>query len=82
MRPEQSRAARGWLGWTQAKLADEASVGLSTVKDFEAGKRAPISNNLHAMKRALEAFGIAFTEDAVSGPRQAFAEGNDDEQSR
>lgn len=68
MKPEQSRAARGWLGWTQAKLAEEASVGLSTIKDFEAGKRIPIANNLQAMRRALEAVGIKFTEDTVSGP--------------
>jgi transcriptional regulator with XRE-family HTH domain len=74
MKAEQSRAARGWLGWTQAKLAQEASVGLSTIKDFEAGKRIPIANNLQAMRRALEAFGIKFTEDAVSGPMSALAE--------
>ena len=74
MKPEQSRAARGWLGWTQAKLAEEARVGLSTIKDFEAGKRIPIANNLQAMRRALEACGIKFTEDAVSGPTGALAE--------
>lgn len=75
MKPEQSRAARGWLGWTQAKLAEEASVGLSTIKDFEAGKRMPIANNLQAMRRALETVGIRFTEDAVSGPMGVVAEG-------
>jgi transcriptional regulator with XRE-family HTH domain len=74
MKPEQSRAARGWLGWTQAKLAEEASVGLSTIKDFEAGKRMPIANNLQAMRKALEAVGITFTEDAVSGPLNTLAE--------
>jgi transcriptional regulator with XRE-family HTH domain len=68
MKPEQSRAARGWLGWTQAELAKKARVGLSTVKDYEAGKRTPIANNLEAMRRALEEFGIKFTEEAVSGP--------------
>jgi|HubBroStandDraft_5_1064220.scaffolds.fasta_scaffold1139523_1 transcriptional regulator with XRE-family HTH domain len=74
MRPEQSRAARGWLGWTQADLAEKAKVGLSTVKDYEAGKRTPIANNLEAMQRALEACGIRFGGDAVSGPLAAFAE--------
>jgi transcriptional regulator with XRE-family HTH domain len=74
MKPEQSRAARGWLGWTQAKLAEKASVGLSTVKDFEASKRIPIANNLHAMRQALESVGIKFTDDAVSGPIGALAE--------
>jgi ribosome-binding protein aMBF1 (putative translation factor) len=68
MKPEQSRAARGWLGWTQADLADKARVGLSTVKDHEAGKRTPIQNNLDAMRRALEAAGITFTEAGICGP--------------
>ncbi|MEJ0076476.1 MAG: helix-turn-helix domain-containing protein [Alphaproteobacteria bacterium] len=75
MKPEQTRAARGWLGWTQAELAEKARVGLSTVKDYEAGKRTPIANNLDAMRRALEACGIRFTDDAVAGPLGAFAEG-------
>ena len=74
MKPEQSRAARGWLGWTQADLAEKAKVGLSTVKDYEAGKRTPIANNLEAMQRALEAFGITFAADAVAGPIGQFAE--------
>jgi predicted transcriptional regulator len=33
------RAARGWLGWSQAQLSKEAGVGLSTIKDYERGKR-------------------------------------------
>jgi transcriptional regulator with XRE-family HTH domain len=33
------RAARGWLGWTQAELSKQSGVGLSTIKDFEGGKR-------------------------------------------
>lgn len=59
MAPEHSRAARAWLGWSQQDLADRAKVGLSTVKDFEAGKRTPIANNLAAMHAALTAEGIA-----------------------
>jgi transcriptional regulator with XRE-family HTH domain len=68
MTPEQSRAARGWLGWTQGDLARESHVGLSTVKDYEAGKRRPIQNNLDAIQRALEAAGIAFKKGSISGP--------------
>jgi ribosome-binding protein aMBF1 (putative translation factor) len=60
MTPEQSRAARGWLGWSQQDLAERAKVGLSTVRDFEAGRRQPIDNNLDAMRRVLLAAGIAF----------------------
>lgn len=56
--PEQCRAARGWLGWTQSELAEKANVGLSTVRDFEAGRRLAIANNLRAMRQALEAAGV------------------------
>jgi transcriptional regulator with XRE-family HTH domain len=68
MSPEQVRAARNWLAWTQAELAERSKVGLSTVKDYESGKRTPIANNLEAIQRALEAGGMKFTADSVSGP--------------
>jgi transcriptional regulator with XRE-family HTH domain len=58
MSPEQCRAARGWLGWTQQELARRAGVGLSTVRDFEKGERTPIANNLAAIRRAIEEAGI------------------------
>jgi ribosome-binding protein aMBF1 (putative translation factor) len=63
MLPEQSRAARAWLDWSQEELAAKASVSLSTVRDFEKGRRVPIANNLGAMKAALETGGIAFVDD-------------------
>lgn len=68
MTPEQLRAARNWLGWTQQELATRASVGLSTIKDFESGKRSPIANNVAAIKTALEGAGMAFGENTISGP--------------
>lgn len=68
MSPEQVRAARNWLAWTQAELADRANVGLSTVKDYEGGKRTPISNNLEAIQRALEEGGIKFIDGGIRGP--------------
>jgi transcriptional regulator with XRE-family HTH domain len=58
MSPEQCRAARGWLEWTQQELARRARVGLSTVRDFEKGERIPIPNNLAAMRRAIETAGV------------------------
>ena len=58
MSPEQSRAARGWLGWSQTELANRASVSLSTVRDFENAHRVPIANNLDAMRRAIEGAGL------------------------
>ena len=61
--PEQSRAARAWLDWSQDDLAKKANVSLSTVRDFEKGRRVPIANNLEAIGRALTAEGIAFEMD-------------------
>src|ERR1700730_12687974 len=63
MTPAQCRAARGWLGWPQDALAKAASVGVSTVRDFEAGRREPTRNNLAAMQSALEGGGVSFFED-------------------
>lgn len=58
MSPEQCRAARAWLGWSQHVLAKKASVGVSTVKDFENHNRKPIANNLNAIREALEKAGV------------------------
>lgn len=60
MSPEQCRAARAWLGLSQDDLANGAGVSNSTVRDFEAGRRAPIPATLAAMKAVLEKRGIAF----------------------
>lgn len=66
----QCRAARGLLNWSQAELAQEASVGLSTVRNFEAGRSMPVSNNLTAMINALERSGVQLiTDDAGVGVR-------------
>ena len=56
--PEQLRAARAWLNWSQEELATRANVSLSTVRDFENGKRNPMKNNLGALRRTIEEAGI------------------------
>jgi len=53
---------------SQQELATAANVGLSTVKDFEAGRRNPIGNNLTAIRSVLEAAGIGFTANGLTGP--------------
>src|SRR5438309_1750757 len=58
MTPEQSRAARGWLGWSQEEFAKKANVALRTVAAFERGGQMPRPNNITAMCRAIEAAGI------------------------
>lgn len=60
MSPEQCRAARAWLNWSQLDLAIKARVSSGTIKDFEAGKRLPHANNLAAIRRVLEEAGMEF----------------------
>lgn len=61
--PAQSRAARAWLEWSQDDLAARANVSLSTVRDFEKGRRVPIANNLDALRRVFCAAGVQFMFD-------------------
>lgn len=75
--PEQSRAARAWLGWSQEDLAERAKVSLSTVRDFEKGRRAPIRNNLDAMRAALAAAGVRPVFAADGEPAGIAFEGDD-----
>ena len=65
MTPEQCRAARGWLDWSQEELAERANVSLSTVRDFEKSRRLPIANNVTAMESVLRESGFEFA--AVDG---------------
>lgn len=58
--PEQCRAGRGWLSWSQTELARRARISLSTIYDFERGHRTPTVNNLSSVRRALEEGGIKF----------------------
>jgi transcriptional regulator with XRE-family HTH domain len=58
--PEQSRAARGWLDWSQEDLAKRANTSMSTIRDFEKGRRVPIRNNLEAIRLSFEMVGISF----------------------
>jgi hypothetical protein len=66
--PEQCRAARGWLDWSQDVLAVKAKVSLSTVRDFEKGRRTPIANNLAALEGVLMGAGIRLAPMGITGP--------------
>lgn len=59
--PEQCRAARGWLDWSQEELAKKANVSLSTVRDYEKSRRVPIANNIVAIQAALTDAGVRLT---------------------
>lgn len=66
--PAQSRAARGLLDWSQAKLGLHSNLSESTVRDFEKGRRLPSPNNLAAVQKALESAGVIFVDANGGGP--------------
>jgi transcriptional regulator with XRE-family HTH domain len=65
--PDLTRAARALLDWSQDHLAKKSNLSLSTVKDFEAGRRTPAVNNLAAIQLALENAGVRFVTGDWSG---------------
>ncbi len=65
---EQCRAARAMLDMTQPQLAKAAGIGLSTVVDFERGRRAVAPATVAAIRAALEAAGVAFIPANHGGP--------------
>ncbi|MGL3608532.1 helix-turn-helix domain-containing protein [Rhizobium sp. G187] len=61
--PALCRAARGYLDWTQADLAEQSGVSRSTIRDFEGG-RHPVHRSTEAQLRlAFERSGLAFTKE-------------------
>jgi transcriptional regulator with XRE-family HTH domain len=64
---DQAKTARQLLGWTQATLAAEVRVSATTISKFEQGGRRPPLLALSAMKLALEAAGVEFTNGGEPG---------------
>jgi transcriptional regulator with XRE-family HTH domain len=63
--PATCRAARALLDWSRETLAKASHVGLRTLVDFERGAREPHYATLEALRRALEAAGVQFRDDAA-----------------
>lgn len=65
--PEQCRAARALLNWSQDRLATASGVSKPTIANFETGKRMPYERTLDDLREALEAAGIEFIPENGGG---------------
>jgi predicted transcriptional regulator len=65
--PEQCRAARGLLGWSQGDLAEKAAVGIVTIRHLEAGAHVPRRATLDVIRRSFEAAGVEFIDENGGG---------------
>lgn len=66
--PEQIRAARAMLNWSQQDLADAAGVSKDTVKNYELSLNKPNSQTMTRIVGAMERSGIEFTADGGIRP--------------
>jgi DNA-binding XRE family transcriptional regulator len=66
--PEQCRAARGLLDWTQEQLAEWADVSRSTIRDFENGRHFLHSTTAAQIVAALEKGGALLIPSDEAGP--------------
>lgn len=58
--PQQCKAARALLDWSQGDLARKSKVSPSTLANFEAGKRIPYDRTLADIVEAFTNEGIEF----------------------
>jgi predicted transcriptional regulator len=64
----QCRGARALLDMNQTQLASSAVLGLSTIVDFERGRRQVSDEAVVAIRKALEAKGVEFIDENGGGP--------------
>ena len=71
MTSEQIRAARALLRCEQKQLAEAAGISVETVKRVEKnrGQVSAYFRTVEAIKKALEAAGVEFTDDDAPGVR-------------
>lgn len=69
--PEQCRAGRALVGWSQDDLAAAAKVAKRTIADFELGRRSTYDRTLRDLREAMEQHGAVFLaagEQVAGGP--------------
>lgn len=69
IRPEQVRAARGLLDWSRDQLSERSGVAKRTLVRFEAAEGETREGTLSAIRNALEAAGVEFTNGDAPGVR-------------
>ncbi len=67
MTPAQCRAARSLIDLSQDQLATLATVSVTTLRNFERGATVPMTNNMSAIRTALEAAGVEFIDENGGG---------------
>jgi transcriptional regulator with XRE-family HTH domain len=65
--PQQVRAARAWLGWSQSYLSMEAGVSHRSIARYELGRSVPYDETLLRLTAAFERAGIRFLFTGTSG---------------
>ena len=69
MKPRRSGSARAALNWSLQQLSDAAGVHRNTISNFETGRYAGEPATLDAIRAALEAAGVEFTNGGQPGVR-------------
>ena len=64
--PQQCLMARAGLRWSRAELSKRSGVAQATIAEFEKGIRQSYPRTLRDLRRALEAGGVAFTDEGVA----------------
>lgn len=67
--PAQLRAARALVDWSRDQLAEAAQTTTRTLARIEAGENVPRPATLAAIRSALEAAGVEFTNGDAPGVR-------------
>lgn len=66
--PEQCRAARAILDWTQVDLADRTKVSDTTIRKFELGHSSLKDSTAQLLRLTFEAAGVEFLDSNGGGP--------------
>lgn len=68
MSPAECRAARAFLDWSQSALAENAGIGVSTLRKFELGITVMTRNNMRAVTEAFDRGGVWILDRNDCGP--------------